>query len=108
MQNMAATILTAAIAAFPDGACSVRVGRDVIATALCTGLDEVKTATDQGNVIGFSGNVRYLLADEPREVKKGEVIEIKRAEDAAYFKVRAGVRHSSSGAVRLSITAEFE
>jgi hypothetical protein len=107
MTNMAATILAAATAAFEDGACTVKSGRAEW-PGLCTGLDEIKTATEQGQVSGYSGNLRYAKASEATAIKSGDVLEVKRAIDTAFIKVRVAVRHDIGGAVRLSITAEFE
>ncbi len=107
MNNMAATILTAARARFPDAACTLRLGRAEWG-GLCTGLDEIKTGTDQGTVAGYSGNVRYLKADEPSAIMAGDVVEVKRLGDAAYIKMRVAARHPIGGAVRLTIASEFE
>lgn len=104
---MAATILAAVKSGMPDGVCSVRSGREVW-EGWCSGLDEIKTSTEQGLVAGFSGNVRYLTADETVTINRGDVLEIKRAQDDDYIKARVGFRHSSGGAVRLTIAAEFE
>ena len=103
-----AQLFEACYAELPDTRCSVRVGHDTIARAICTGLDEIKTATDQGGIKGFSGNLRYLSTDEPKEIAAGDVVEVKRAQDAKHIRVRAGVRHEMGGAVRLTISAEFD
>ncbi len=107
MQNMAETILAAAIAAFPDGACSVKSGRSVW-SGWCSGLDEIKAATDQGQVAGFIGNVRYLKSAEAVEIKAGSVLEVKRSQDADYQRLRVSFRRENGGAVRLTVQAEFE
>ena len=109
MSGIGATVFTAAYGAFTSSRCQVRYdGRDVVSTALCTGLDEIKASTDQGQVEGYSGNLRLLTADEPRVLKASEVVEVKRADDADLIKLRVGIRHASEGAVRYSIGAEFE
>jgi hypothetical protein len=109
VSNIGATAFNAAYGAFVASRCQVRYdGRDVVSTALCTGLDEIKASTDQGQVEGYSGNLRLLTADEPRVLKAGEVIEIKRADDPDWIKMRVGIRHAGEGAVRYSIGAEFE
>ena len=107
--SFAKEILAIAATVFTDddGACSVRVGRDTI-TALCTGIDEIRSATEQGVVSGYSGNVRYALEDELTFIKAGDKFEIKRdGIDAKYLKARAISRHSIGGAVRISMQAEF-
>jgi hypothetical protein len=105
--SMEQTILTASIAAFPDKICELRIGRDVF-SGWCSGLTEIKSGTDQGSVIGYSGEVRFFAADEPREIAKGEVFEIKRTVDTDFLKVRAAARRPGGGAVRLTIVSEFE
>ncbi len=107
MTNLAAKILTAAIAAFPDGACTFRKDRREW-SGICTGLDEIKTSTEQGRLSGYSGNARYLKTDEPEIIESGDVLEVKRLQDTDYIRVRVGVRHETGGAVRLTIAAEFE
>jgi hypothetical protein len=107
--SMAERILMAArnSAIGVDGACIVKVGRNQF-DALCTGLDEIRASTDQGIMSGYSGNVRYLASVESKQILAGDVIEIKRVNDAKFLKVRVGNRHQIGGAVRLSIAAEFE
>jgi hypothetical protein len=107
MENMAATILAAAIAQFPDAACSFRLGRAEWG-GMCTGLDEIKTGTDQGRVAGYSGNARYLASAEPQTIDAGDVLEAKRAQDGDWLKLRVAARHQTGGAVRLTVAAEFE
>ena len=107
MNNLAAQLMTAIQSGLPDGTCSVRIGRAVW-SGWCSGLDEIKTATDQGQVAGYSGNVRYLKSEEPTEIKAGGVVEIKRAQDAEYIKLRVSFRRENGGAVRLTVQAEFE
>jgi hypothetical protein len=107
MNNMAATILTAAIAQFPDAACTFRLGFAEWG-GMCTGLDEIKTATDQGNVAGYSGNARYLASVEPAIVSPGDVVDVKRAQDETWLKLRVSARHQTGGAVRLTVMAEYE
>jgi hypothetical protein len=107
MSNLAAQILTAIQGALPDGACSVRSGRSVWA-GWCSGLDEIKAATDQGQVAGFSGNVRYLKSAEAVEIKAGSVVEIQRPQDSTYQRLRVSFRRENGGAVRLTVQAEFE
>jgi hypothetical protein len=106
MQNMAADILTAEIAAFPDAACTFRHSRSEW-SGMCAGMNEIKAATDQGQVAGYSGNARYLSADEPTTIDAGEVIEVKRAQDADWLKLRVAARYENGGAVQLTIAAEF-
>jgi hypothetical protein len=107
MSNLGAQILTAIQGALPDGTCTVKSGRSVWA-GWCSGLDEIKTATDQGQVAGFSGNVRYLKSAEPVEIKAGSVVEVQRPQDESYQKLRVSFRRENGGAVRLTVTAEFE
>jgi hypothetical protein len=107
--SMAETILAAARNSpiGTDAACVVKAGRDEW-DALCTGLDEIRAATDQGILSGYSGNVRYAASKEPKRILAGDVIEIRRVMDDKFFKVRVGNRHPIGGAVRLTIAAEFE
>ena len=107
--SFAAEILAIAAATFTgdDGACTVRVGHDVV-TALCTGIEEIRSPTDQGVISGYSGNGRYALEDELTVIKAGDKFEIKREGiDSKYLKARAVSRHSIGGAVRISMQAEF-
>jgi hypothetical protein len=90
-----------------DGACIVKLGRSEW-EAICTGLDEIRAATDQGMLSGYTGNVRYLASEESKDVLAGDVVEIKRPQDARFIRVRVGSRHQIGGAVRLTIAAEFE
>jgi len=108
--SFAAQILAEAQAAFAgiDGACLVRDGHDEFA-ALCTGIEEIYSPTDQGLVKGYSGNVRYALTAEQDVIKAGGTIKIKRTGiDAKFLTARVSSRHSIGGAVRLTIVAEFE
>ena len=108
--SFAKDILAIAAATFTgdDGACTVRVGRDEF-TALCTGIEEIYSPTDQGVVKGYAGNVRYALDIEPEVIAPGSAIKIKRTGiDAKFLNARVGSRHSIGGAVRVSVTAEFE
>jgi len=91
----------------PDGTCSVKSGRSEWA-GWCSGLDEIKTSTDGGLVSGYSGNVRYQKSVEAVEINAGDVLEVKRAQDAKHIKLRAAFRHETGGAVRLTVQAEFE
>jgi len=107
--GFAEDILAFAAAAFTgiDGACTVRIGHDDF-DALCTGIEEIYSPTDQGLVKGYNGNVRYALSIEPELTLPGDTIKIKRTGiDAKFITARVGSRHSIGGAVRLSVTAEF-
>jgi len=106
--SIAATILAAAQSAFEeDAGCVVKIGRNEF-NAICTGIDELRAATDQGIMSGYIGNVRYLSSVEGKPVNAGDVINIKRLSDKSFIKVRVGSRHEIGGAVRLTIAAEFE
>ena len=110
MANDAASIITEALAAFPDAAAKVRIGkRDVIETALCTGLESVSIATGEGLVDGQFGVVRYLYAAEPtRRPQAGDVIEFRRLATEDWQRLRVMARNVIGGAVRLNVQAEFE
>ena len=100
-------LLAAAIAAFPDKVLSIRIGKTEF-SGWSSGLTEISTTTDQGRVVGYSGEVRYYEADEPRRIDKGESFQVKRNTDDKFVTVRAAARKDGGGAVRLSIAAEFE
>jgi hypothetical protein len=90
-----------------NGACTVRIKRHTFA-AVCSGMEEIRTPTDQGIVSGYSGNVRYALSVEAVTIDAGDVFEFKRTGiDADFITARALARSSIGGAVRLSISAEF-
>ena len=105
--SMALQTLAAITSSLTDGACTVRIGRDVISSAHCSGLDDIRAETEEGVALGYSGNIRYLLADEPSVAKSGAVVEVKRTHDADYIKVRVAARHVIGGVVRLAVAAEY-
>jgi len=107
--DMGARAFEAGYAMLPAARCQVRIdGKTVIARALSVGLQHGTTPTDMGVGQAVDGNVRFLAADEPREIKVDEPIEIKRAHDAAFVPVRVMSRVQIGGAVRLSLEAEFQ
>lgn len=110
MANDAEAILTSAIASLPDAACSVRIAkRDIIETALCTGLESMSALTDSGLVDVQSGVVRYVYASEPLpRPMPGAVIEFRRAATDDWQRLRVTTRNVIGGAVRLNVQAEYE
>ncbi len=82
--------------------------RDVIARAVCTGVERMREPSEQGLVTDPRGTVRYLLSEEPTpRVKPGDVLEIKLPYMTDYLTVRCEARNDIGGAVRLEVEAEF-
>jgi glutamine phosphoribosylpyrophosphate amidotransferase len=108
--SMAAEIFQACWDELEDARAQVRVDRrDVIALALCTGLDELAAASDEGIVYGATGVLRYLSSDEPREVRPGETVEVQREQDGEkWIKARIDQRKENGGAVRLTLVPEYQ
>ena len=105
----AITAFNAVYAGLTDARCQVRVGRDVVARALCAGIDVARESTDQGQFGRVDANVRLLTADEPGgEVKNGTVIEVLQQGHTAWRKVRTGGRYTAGGVTRLTIEAVHE
>ena len=78
---------------------------------LATGLDRQQDATEQGLVLAASGNVRYLASAEPAawaSAIQGKPIEILFYGATEWTRARVHGRMPMAGAVRLTVTAEFE
>jgi len=108
--SMATDIFDACWNELSDARAQVRIDRrDVITKALCTGLDELAAASDEGIAFGVTGVLRYLSADEPREVRPGETVELQRAQDGEkWIKARVDQRKEIGGAVRLTLVPEYQ
>lgn len=113
------TIATDAFNAIYDSAetvgllrCKIRIGRTVIAKAICAGLAITRENTDEGQFGGIDANVRLLAADEPGgEIAIGTVHEVLKEgadEKTGWIKVRVGGRISIGGITRLVLEAEHE
>jgi len=84
-----------------------------VAVALCTGLEHIRAATDQGLYTGAGGVVRYKAADEPAAWKAdnalcGQVVEVLLYGETAWRRVRVQGRREMLGGVRLNVEAEFD
>ena len=92
--------------------CQIRIGRTVVAKALCSGIGVNRQNTDEGQFGGVEANVRLLAADEPDgEIKNGTVIEILqygKDEKSGWVKARVGGRFTIGGLTRLVLEAENE
>lgn len=110
--NLAATAFNAIYTALADARCQIRIGRTVVARALCAGIGTLRQSTDEGQFGGVDANVRLLTADEPGgEIKIGTVIEVLpngANEKTGWVKVRVGGRVTTGGLTRLILEAEHE
>jgi len=92
--------------------CKIRIGRTVIAKALCSGIGTLRENTDEGQFGSIDSNVRLLAADEPDdEIKTGTVIEILQNgqdEKTGWVKARVGGRFPVGGLTRLALEAVNE
>jgi len=92
--------------------CQIRIGRAVVAKAICSGIGVDRESTDEGQFGGIDTNVRLLTADEPDgEIKIGTVIEILqygKNEKTGWIKARVGGRFTVGDLTRLTLEAENE
>ena len=92
--------------------CKIRIGRTVIAKALCAGIGKLRENTDEGQLGSIDANARLLSADEPDgEIKTGTVIEILQNgqdEKTGWVKARVGGRFPVGGLTRLALEAVNE
>ena len=92
--------------------CKIRIGRTVIAKALCSGIGTLRENTDEGQLGSIDANVRLLSADEPDgEIKTGAIIEILqngKDEKTEWVKARVGGRFPVGGLTRLALEAVNE
>jgi len=92
--------------------CQLRIGRKVIAKAICAGIGINRQSTNEGQFGGIEANVRLLAADEPDgEIKNGTVIEILQdGKDVktGWIKARVGGRFTAGGLTRLVLEAVNE
>ena len=92
--------------------CKIRIGRTVIAKALCSGIGKLRENTDEGQFGSIDANVRLLATDEPDdEIKTGTVIEILQNgqdEKTGWVKARVGGRFPVGGLTRLGLEAANE
>ena len=92
--------------------CKIRIGRTVIAKALCAGIGKLRENTDEGQVGSIDANVPLLATDEPDgEIKTGTVIEIlQNGQDTktGWVKARVGGRFPVGGLTRLGLEAVNE
>jgi hypothetical protein len=106
------TAFNAIYSALSDARCQLRVGRAVIAKALCVGITVSRQSTDEGQFGSIDANVRLLAADEPNgEIQNGTVIEVLREGanvKTGWIKARVGGRFTVGGVTRLILEAEHE
>ena len=92
--------------------CQIRIGRTVIAKAVCAGIGKLRENTDEGQYGAIDANVRLLSADEPDgEIKTGTVIEILMNgadEKTGWVSARVGGRFPIGGLTRLALEAVNE
>lgn len=121
--GIGSTAFTAAKGAFPENVVDLRYsGNDddlagSITGAFQSGMERVRFQTEEGNVDGAEGNVRYLTADEPsgwatetngKPAINGQIVEIKFYGESAWTRFRVASRLPLQGAVRMNLIAEFE
>jgi hypothetical protein len=106
------TAFNAIYSALADARCKIRIGRAVIAKALCAGLMVSRQSTNDGQFGSIDASTRLLSADEPDgEIKNGTVIEILqdgKDEKTGWIKARVSGRISIGGVTRLILEAEHE
>lgn len=110
MQTMTATTFNAVWGMMLDARCKVRIGGTrgtVIQKALTVGISREQFDTEQGSVNTATGNVRYLIADEPRMVAIGDVVEVDHGK-GEWTRFRVLGRREVGGMVTLRVDAEFE
>ena len=87
-----------------------------ITEAFQSGMELVRATTDEGNVDGAEGNVRYITTAEPsgwasavngQPAINGQVVEILFYGETVWMRFRVATRLPLEGAVRLNLTAEF-
>jgi len=89
--------------------CQIRIGRAIIAKAICSGIGINRQSTDEGQFGGVDASVRLLSADEPDgEIKTGTVIEVLQNGKTEWLKARVGGRFTIGGLTRLTLEAEHE
>ena len=110
--TVATDTFNAIYGAMTDCRCQLRIGRTVIAKALCAGIGINRQSTDEGQFGGVDANVRLLAADEPDgEIKNGTVIEVLpngADEKTGWIKARVGGRFVVGALTRLTLEAEHE
>jgi len=92
--------------------CQIRIGRTVVAKALCAGIGTLRENTDEGQFGSIDANVRLLATDEPDgEIKTGAIIEVLQNgqdEKTGWVKARVGGRFPVGGLTRLGLEAANE
>jgi hypothetical protein len=89
--------------------CQLRIGRKVIAKAICAGIGINRQSTNEGQFGGIEANVRLLASDEPGgEIKNGTVIEILQEGKTEWINARVGGRFTVGGLTRLVLEAVNE
>ena len=94
--------------------CQIRIGRVVIEKAMCSGIDILRTTTDEGQYGAVAANVRLLTADEEiamdpeTKIDNGTVIEILQNGKTEWQSVRVGGRNTVGGITRLTLEAVNE
>jgi len=92
--------------------CQIRIGRTVIAKAICSGIGKLRENTDEGQYGAIDANVRLLSTGEPDgEIKPGTVIEVLqngKDEKTGWVSARVGGRFPTGGLTRLALEAVHE
>ena len=81
--------------------------------AMCTGVEALRAITEQGIYAGKDGTVRYAKEDEPtawatNQAILGQVVEVQLPGETEWSKLRVSHRLVIAGAVRLTVTGEFD
>ena len=120
MADIAATIISALRTAMgADVTVAIRYAGDnadltgTISDAMCTGVEALRAVTEQGLYSGQDGMVRYAKADEPTawatdQAILGQVVEVQLPGETEWSRLRVARRLVMAGAVRLTLTSEFE
>ena len=120
MADIGKTILDACIAAMgADVTVDIRYAGDnadldgTVTDAMSTGVEMLRAITEEGMYSGKTGVVRYAKEDEPtawatNQAILGQVVEVTLPGETEWSKLRVAGRMVMAGAVRLTLTSEFE
>ena len=105
----AASIFNDLYSHMTEARASVRVdGRDIIAKALCSGVETIREDTDQGTIPASNIMLRILASDEPHgKMELGDRVEVKMDTETDWRKMRIRGKMATGMVMRYSIEAEY-
>jgi len=111
MAGLGETLVGSLYATLPDARASVAYDGETVAQAVCVGINEAWQDTEQGAALANVATVRYAEAHEPAawggRAIIGKVVAVTLAGGDEY-RARVMGRALVMGAVRLTISAEYE